>query len=372
MLCAAAGLVAKVIHSQAQRESMKETCDRSHSALLCIAHEIPSWTYLQSGNLRDRRQHRASCTQRSDKLGRPRSPFSGCPTHRKRRQCDATGELSKRQGGLLLSFLPTRGRHRGSRSRTLLPTRLFSESRAKCAARRQTKFFFPRVRTPCGHGAQVIVEGREEQSDGRKEQGQPTQPKTKQTTAHRPSLHHHVVFPLCQVKRVKRKQMTSNGPEFTNEKLVGAGLCSSKVSKKASKGLYFVITSDQRPHHSAAKPWSRCRSGVSQCSNAGCVHVKMEQRSYAACRGKDISCGTTRTTGCTYKSSGMLPGGDQSVAATANDESLQVRVRKGTSLRREVNSAPFGTQRCQKQGVSSRSVKCCVIAKSDQLRARPV
>ena len=29
-----------------------------------------------------------------------------------------------------------------------------------------TVFFFPRVRTPCGHGAQVIVEGREEQSDG--------------------------------------------------------------------------------------------------------------------------------------------------------------------------------------------------------------
>ena len=26
--------------------------------------------------------------------------------------------------------------------------------------------FFPRVRTPCGHGAQVIVEGREKQSDG--------------------------------------------------------------------------------------------------------------------------------------------------------------------------------------------------------------
>ena len=26
--------------------------------------------------------------------------------------------------------------------------------------------FFPRVRTPCGHDAQVIVEGRKEQSDG--------------------------------------------------------------------------------------------------------------------------------------------------------------------------------------------------------------
>ena len=28
------------------------------------------------------------------------------------------------------------------------------------------RLFFSRVRTPCGHGAQVIVEGREEQSDG--------------------------------------------------------------------------------------------------------------------------------------------------------------------------------------------------------------
>ena len=31
---------------------------------------------------------------------------------------------------------------------------------------RTLTFFFPRVRTPCGHGAQVIVEGRESQSDG--------------------------------------------------------------------------------------------------------------------------------------------------------------------------------------------------------------
>ena len=76
---------------------------------------------------------------------------------------------------------------------------------------------------------------------------------------------------------------------------------------------------------------------------------QMEWRSYAACRGKDLSCGTTRTPGCTYKSRGMFPGGDQLVAAIANDESLQVRVRKGTPPRREVNSAPFGTQRCQKQ-----------------------
>ena len=58
--------------------------------------------------------------------------------------------------------------------------------------------FFPRVRTPCGHGAQVIVEGRKEQSDGgEKNKDNQHNPKTKQNTAHRPSLHHHVVFPLC-------------------------------------------------------------------------------------------------------------------------------------------------------------------------------
>ena len=41
-------------------------------------------------------------------------------------------------------------------------------------------FFFPRVRTPCGHGAQVIVEGREEQSDGG-EKNKETQRHTKPT-----------------------------------------------------------------------------------------------------------------------------------------------------------------------------------------------
>ena len=44
--------------------------------------------------------------------------------------------------------------------------------------------FFPRVRTPCGHGAQVIVEGREEQSDGGEKNKEPTQPKNE--TNHSP------------------------------------------------------------------------------------------------------------------------------------------------------------------------------------------
>ena len=43
---------------------------------------------------------------------------------------------------------------------------------------------------------------------------------------------------------------------------------------------------------------------------------------------KNLSCSTTHSTGCTYKSRGILVGGAQTVAAIANDESLQVRVRK--------------------------------------------
>ena len=64
---------------------------------------------------------------------------------------------------------------------------------------RRSYYFFPRVRTPCGHGAQVIIEGREIQSDGgEKDKDNPTTNQTKPTTAHRPRLHHQVVFPLYQ------------------------------------------------------------------------------------------------------------------------------------------------------------------------------
>ena len=44
--------------------------------------------------------------------------------------------------------------------------------------------FFPRVRTPCGHGAQVIIEGREKQSDSDGGERNKDKPTTKtQTTA---------------------------------------------------------------------------------------------------------------------------------------------------------------------------------------------
>ena len=61
----------------------------------------------------------------------------------------------------------------------------------------QRCLFFPRVRTPCGHGAQVIIEGREIQSDGGEEdKDNPTKTKNQnQTTTQRRSLH-HPLFPL--------------------------------------------------------------------------------------------------------------------------------------------------------------------------------
>ena len=61
--------------------------------------------------------------------------------------------------------------------------------------------------------------------------------RTPQPRAHRPCLHHHVVFPLCKVKHVRRKRVSKKGPESTNEKHSGAGLCSSKVAKRLQRDL---------------------------------------------------------------------------------------------------------------------------------------
>ena len=71
---------------------------------------------------------------------------------------------------------------------------------------------------------------------------QPPQPR-----AHRPCLHHHVVFPLCKVKHVRRERVSRKGPELTKEKHIG-GFVLKQSCKKASKGLHFTFMSDQRPH----------------------------------------------------------------------------------------------------------------------------
>ena len=77
--------------------------------------------------------------------------------------------------------------------------------------------FFPRVRTPCGHGAQVIVEGREEKTDGGERNEDPKKQPKNQTPKPAGRLHHLVVFPIHLVKRVRLRLVTTSGPEFAKE-----------------------------------------------------------------------------------------------------------------------------------------------------------
>ena len=66
-------------------------------------------------------------------------------------------------------------------ARNNIPQRLYIQNLDNPEPRHCLVVFFPRVRTPCGHGAQVIVEGREEQSDGG-EKNKDTQHNPNQTT----------------------------------------------------------------------------------------------------------------------------------------------------------------------------------------------
>ena len=107
---------------------------------------------------------------------------------------------------------------------------------------RLSAFFFPRVRTPCGHGAQVIVEGREEQSDGGEKNKDPKRNQHQQTPqARRPNLHHPVVFPLHWVKRVKQKLMAIKGLNSrktrTTAQVCGQGKSSRGFKRTVSRIL---------------------------------------------------------------------------------------------------------------------------------------
>ena len=135
----------------------------------------------------------------------------------------------------------------------------------------------------------------------------------------------------------------------SRKKSMAARVCAlAKSPRNLQIGLHISKTSDQRPLHGVAKTWSRCRFRALMCSNAGNIHIKVDQWLLRrSCRGKNLSCSRTHSTGRTYKSRGIVVGSVQTVAAIASDESLQVRVRKAHSPGREVISAPFGTQRCQ-------------------------
>ena len=95
--------------------------------------------------------------------------------------------------------------------------------------------FFSRVRTPCGHGAQVIVEGRESQSDGG--ENNKDHNKNQQNTNKGPEA---ASPPSCSLSSVlgetgETKKECLEGPELTDEKHFGAGLCLSKVAKRLQK-----------------------------------------------------------------------------------------------------------------------------------------
>ena len=135
--------------------------------------------------------------------------------------------------------------------------------------------FFPRVRTPCGHGAQVIVEGREEQTDGGERNKDPkTNPKPN-TQARRPKLHHLVVFPLHWVRHVKRKLVAINGPEFSKEKDGSASCVHGKPPRRLQTDFpsRILVTSG---HTTVWQNKVTLQVSVSRCSSAGCNQVDQE------------------------------------------------------------------------------------------------
>ena len=171
--------------------------------------------------------------------------------------------------------------------------------------------------------------------------------------------------------------MSRRGPELTKES-ISAQVCAQAKSQKGFKGTSLHnIMSDQQPHPSAAKSWSRCRStlqyGVSQCFNVDCIPGKWS--------GAAMQHAVEKTF--------LVAQPVQPVALTSQVACYQSTVNKWrpestkacrewcekTPPRSEVSSAPFGTQRYQnskQSGVSSRSMKRCTIAKGDRLHARPV
>ena len=116
-----------------------------------------------------------------------------------------------------------------------------------------------------------------------------------------------------------------------------------------------------------AKTWSQCRFRALICSNAGYIHIKVDQWLLCrSCRGKYLSCSTTHATDCTYKSRGIIVG-VQTMAAIANDESLQLRVRKahlpeGRSSWHPLahRGAKTGCLLTSRSAASLRKLFCCV------------
>ena len=73
---------------------------------------------------------------------------------------------------------------------------------------------------------------------------------------------------------MKRKRVSRNGPEFTNEKHIGAGLCSSKVTKRLQRDFtsQLQVTSGhttvrQNHGHGAGQEYRNAPTSAASMSN---------------------------------------------------------------------------------------------------------
>ena len=103
-------------------------------------------------------------------------------------------------------------------------------------------------------GRRVGMVPRSSLKEGKNSQMVEKETKTTQQQNHQPQPKGQVStilwsFLCAEVKQVKRRPLTIDGPEFSDEELGSEGSCSSKVSKKSSSGLHITINRDQRPLH---------------------------------------------------------------------------------------------------------------------------
>ena len=101
--------------------------------------------------------------------------------------------------------------------------------------------FFPRARTPCGHGAQVIIEGREERQMVENGTKTPKNQPKNQTPKPAGRLHYLVVFPIHNVKRVKLRLVTTSGPEFAKEVDCSASYVHGKPPRRLQTDFPYQV-----------------------------------------------------------------------------------------------------------------------------------
>ena len=133
---------------------------------------------------------------------------------------------------------------------------------------RPASIFFPRVRTPCGHGAQVIIEGREERQMVEKGTKTPKNQPKNQPPKPAGRLHYLEVFPIHKVKRVKLRLATTSGPEFAKEEDCSANCVHGKPPRRLQTDFPYqvMVTSGHTTvWQNKATLQVRCLAMLQQC-----------------------------------------------------------------------------------------------------------